>query len=181
MAARNPNVLWAQLSDKVFLTLDIQEAEKPVVNVTNNDNTGNVSYKGKAKSHALGADFHDYSLDLDLYGAVDPAKSKISATARHVVLVIAKEAGSEGFWPRLTKDKAKQPYIKVDWDKWVDEDDEGDEAADPTSQFDFSDLSGFGGSGGVGADDDEPLTGGGATPLDGGDSDDEELPDLEKA
>ena len=45
MAARNPNVLWAQLRDKVFLTLDIQEAEKPVVNVTNKDATGNISFK----------------------------------------------------------------------------------------------------------------------------------------
>jgi len=71
------------------------------------------AHRGKAKSHALGADFHDYSLDLDLFGAVDPKASKISATARHVVLVIAKEAGSEGFWPRLTKDNSKHPYIKV--------------------------------------------------------------------
>jgi len=70
-------------------------------------------YRGKAKSHAVGADFHDYNLDLDLYGAVDSKASKISATARHVVLVIVKEAGSEGFWPRLTKDKSKHPYIKV--------------------------------------------------------------------
>jgi hypothetical protein len=45
MAARNPNVLWAQMSDKVFLTLDIQEAEKPVVNLTNHENTGNISFK----------------------------------------------------------------------------------------------------------------------------------------
>ena len=70
-------------------------------------------YRGKAKSHALGADYHDYSLDLDLHGAVDSDKSKISATARHIVLVIVKESGSEGYWPRLTKDKSKHPYIKV--------------------------------------------------------------------
>ena len=67
--------------------------------------------------------------------------------------------------------------LQVDWDKWVDEDDEADEAAaDPTSQFDFSDLSGFSGAG-----DDDDDTGKGATPLGGEDSDDEELPDLEKA
>ena len=59
----------------------------------------------------------------------------------------------------------------------MDEDDEADgAAADPTSQFDFSDLSGFGGAG-----DDDDDTGKGATPLGGEDSDDEELPDLEKA
>lgn len=32
---RKPNVLWAQVSDKVFLTLDLQEAEKPKVQLVN--------------------------------------------------------------------------------------------------------------------------------------------------
>lgn len=56
---------------------------------------------------------HDYDLDLELYGAVDQDSSKISVTARHIVLVIAKKPGAEGFWPRLTLDKSKQPNIKV--------------------------------------------------------------------
>lgn len=74
---------------------------------------GFLKCRGRAKSHALGMDTHDYNLDLELYGAVDEAKSKISVTVRHVVLVIAKKEGSDGFWPRLTSEKAKQPYIKV--------------------------------------------------------------------
>ena len=69
--------------------------------------------RGRAKSHALGQETHDYDLDLELYGAVDQDSSKISVTARHIVLVIAKKPGSEGFWPRLTLDKSKQPNIKV--------------------------------------------------------------------
>lgn len=69
--------------------------------------------RGRAKSHALGQQTHDYDLDLKLYGAVDQDSSKISVTARHIVLVIAKKSGAEGFWPRLTLDKSKQPNIKV--------------------------------------------------------------------
>ena len=37
-AKRKPNVLWAQVSDKVFLTLDLQEAEKPNVQLLNDKN-----------------------------------------------------------------------------------------------------------------------------------------------
>lgn len=34
---RKPNCLWAQASDKVFLTLDLQEAEKPKVQLLNDE------------------------------------------------------------------------------------------------------------------------------------------------
>lgn len=34
---RKPNILWAQVSDKVFLTLDLQEAEKPKVQLINDE------------------------------------------------------------------------------------------------------------------------------------------------
>lgn len=30
----------------------------------------------------------------------------------------------EGFWPRLTQSSNKLPYLQIDWDKWVDEDEE---------------------------------------------------------
>ena len=76
--------------------------------------------RGRAKSHALGQETHDYDLDLELYGSVDQNSSKISVTARHIVLVIAKKPGFEGFWPRLTLDKSKQPNIKVSSLHYID-------------------------------------------------------------
>jgi hypothetical protein len=50
---------------------------------------------------------------------------------RHVVMSIDKEEG--GWWPRLLADKGKVAWVKVDFDKWRDEDDNdyagGDDAA----------------------------------------------------
>ena len=69
--------------------------------------------RGKAKSHATGAEAHEYELNLELNGPVDPEQSKISVTPRHVVLVIAKKVGSEGYWPRLSKEAGRQLHIKV--------------------------------------------------------------------
>ena len=43
---RNPNVLWAQRSDKVYLTIDVQEAEKPQVKLENDESGhGHVLFK----------------------------------------------------------------------------------------------------------------------------------------
>ena len=88
-------------------------------------------------------------------------------------------------WPRLLKDTGKVGRnIKVDWNKWVDEDEEEDKPDD----FDMSQLQNlqqFGGDGAGGmpglgnvnfvdmGGDDEDVNG-------AADSDDEDLPPLEK-
>lgn len=46
MAARKPNILWAQRSEKVFLTVDVQEAVKPQIKVENAaSGNGRVTFK----------------------------------------------------------------------------------------------------------------------------------------
>ena len=76
-------------------------------------NDSSSPYRGKAKSHAVGPEDHEYELDLQLFGAVSPDDSKISVTARSVFLLISKKEAGEEYWPRLTKAKAKQPNVKV--------------------------------------------------------------------
>lgn len=52
-------------------------------------------------------------------------ESKISVGVRSIVSVVQKAEG--GWWKRLLRGEGKAPhYVKVDWDKWADEDeDEG--------------------------------------------------------
>ncbi|KAI7842815.1 hypothetical protein COHA_003561 [Chlorella ohadii] len=103
------------------------------------------------------------------------------ATDRYITLAIAKK-GPQEHWPRLLKAAGKPaPNIKVDWDKWVDEDEE-EEGDDKMGGFDLSQLQNFanfaGGPGGMdfsGGDlSDEEEEGKG----DKAESDDD-LPDLE--
>lgn len=145
-----PQVLWAQRSDKVYLTIDLQEAKDPKISIDNDDEGGKVSFSASAVSHATGGDDHEYAIDLELYGKIDKEASKIAVNPRSVVLVLAK--AEPGFWPRLLRQKGKAPNnIKVDWSKWVDEDEEDDKP-----EFDISNLqdsSNFdlgGGMGGMG-------------------------------
>ncbi|XP_003550101.1 co-chaperone protein p23-2-like isoform X2 [Glycine soja] len=132
--SRYPEVLWAQRSDKVYLTVALPDAK-------------NVSVKcepqGLFTFSASGVQEEAYSFSLELYGCIEPEK------------------GEKGWWKRLLKSEEKPaPYLKVDWNRWCDEDDE-----ESTSDLVSDDDARF-----VGEDD--------------GSSDDEGmlyLPDLEKA
>lgn len=171
-----PTVLWAQRKDRLFLTIDLQDCKDPKVTLDSDDNHGTVSFRGHATSHATGPEEHSYILDLQLYGPIDKEDTKISQTDRTILLVIAKKG--EDFWPRLLKQPGKtSPNIKVDWDKWVDEDEE-DEAADKDMGFDmsqFQNFSNFGDMGGMSGDF------GAVEEDDSDDDDDGQLPELVKS
>lgn len=50
-------------------------------------------------------------------------ESKYNIGIRSIVYVIKK--AEQKWWSRLVKQEGKPPvFLKVDWDKWVDEDDE---------------------------------------------------------
>ena len=50
-------------------------------------------------------------------------ESKINVGVRGIFCVVQK--AEKGWWKRLLRGEGKTPhYVKVDWDKWVDEDEE---------------------------------------------------------
>lgn len=59
---------------------------------------------------------------------------------RVIEFVLKKKNEEEPFWPRLTNEKVKHHWLKVDFNKWKDEDDSEDE------------VEGGGGMGGFGGD-----------------------------
>jgi hypothetical protein len=76
---------------------------------------------------STGPEEHAYVIELDLYDEIDKEDVKEARTDRTITLAIAKKE-SGPHWPRLIKANGKAPpYVKVNWDKWVDEDEE-DEA-----------------------------------------------------
>ena len=93
-----PNVQWAQRSDRVYLTIDLQDTadSKPEISLSNDaeGKHGHLSFKGKGQSHATGSDAHNYALELDLYGPINVEESKVRVTGRGIVLVIEKQEKS---------------------------------------------------------------------------------------
>ena len=59
-----PPVLWAQRADKLYLTIDLQDAKNPKIDVTNDEDGGKISFSGVGHSHASGQEDHDYSLEV---------------------------------------------------------------------------------------------------------------------
>jgi cytosolic prostaglandin-E synthase len=105
MTMLQPQLLWAQRKDKLYLTVDLQDCEAPDIKVTNEDGIGKFDFRGKAKGT-------QYESSVPLYAEVDPENVKIANTARNVFLMVPKKEEGD-HWPRLTKEKGKQNHIQA--------------------------------------------------------------------
>jgi len=125
---QHPPVLWAQRKDKLFVTINVQDCSNPKLKLdkTNGSDVPQLRFTGKI------GDGTPVEVELSLHGEVDQDQARVSVTGRHVVVVIPKK--TEGFWPRLTKDKQPR-FVSVDWGKWVDEDEEAEQPEFDMSQF----------------------------------------------
>lgn len=133
----HPEIIWAQRSDKLFVTVELPDAKDSKVDL---DPDGKFSFSAKA-----GPNDQQYEASLELFEHINVEKSKTIKGSRHIICMI--EKAEKGWWPRLLKAAGRSPpFLKADWDKWVDEDDE-DEAGqmDPNflKQFQDTGMSGF--------------------------------------
>jgi len=159
---RNPVVLWAQRKDCVYLTIAVEDCKNADLKIE----ADKIIFKGD------GGDKNHYACTLNLNGNVKADASKYVARDRNIEVLLKKD--EEKYWPRLLKETTKMHWLRVDFNKWKDEDDSDDEMG--------------GGGGGAGGGNFEDMLsqmggfGGGAGDFGGPeeeDSDDEELPDLE--
>ncbi|KAH7405555.1 hypothetical protein KP509_15G075800 [Ceratopteris richardii] len=159
---RHPEVKWAQRSDKVFLTVELPDAINPKVNI---EPEGRFTFSATA-----GPENTLYELDLQFFDKINVEESKISVGSRHVFCAFIK--AEKKWWKRLlTSDGKPPPYLKADWDKWVDEDEENDGPSNKFDNFDLGSMSDFS---------DLNMGGAGMSGLDAGDESDsdDEVPEL---
>lgn len=130
----------------VYLTVLLPDAKDSKVNL---DPEGVFTFSATA-----GAGDRHYELKLELLDKVNVEESKISIGVRSIVCVLQK--AEPKWWNKLLRGDAKTPhYVKVDWDKWVDEDDEADAGPGDMdmNSMDFSKFGDMGGMmGGMGGD-----------------------------
>ncbi|VDM38990.1 unnamed protein product [Toxocara canis] len=126
MAAKplHPLVQWAQRESLIYLTIEVDKVE--AINITPKD----LHIKGKY----AGAET-EYEATVEFYADVKTDYRKID-NDRHLELVLNKE--TSGWWPRLLKTQGKVPWVKVDFNKWKDEDDEEDDLDGGPGGFDFN-------------------------------------------
>lgn len=90
------------------------------------------------------AEGKEYSVNVEFFKKVDSAGSTYKVLPRSVQMLLKKDKSDQDeFWPRLLADKAlEKNQVKVDWNRYVDEDDEAE-------GFDMSNLEGGSGMGGM--------------------------------
>ncbi|KAH9497568.1 Prostaglandin E synthase 3 (Cytosolic) [Dermatophagoides farinae] len=184
---------WAQRKDLVYLNFQVQDVVNPEVVVEKDK----IIYRAETK------DKQKYESILNLYGEIKPEESKWINRDRGAEFVLIKtESGP--YWKRLLKEDTKYHWLKVDFNRWKDEDESDDEAGGGGTNFEdmMRQMGGLGGGmggmgmpgmggmgmpgmGGMGM----PGMGGMGMPGMGGnfddleddekDSDDENIPDLE--
>ena len=133
LVATPPSVSWAQRSARVFLTFNV-ECEKPDIKIEQKA----VSFKGICTP-----DQKLHEVVIPLYSDIDPDKSSYTNKGRLIEVVLAKAKIDDPFWPALTSDKKKHHWLKVDFNRWQDEDESGDDFDDMNDMF-SSKLGNFG-------------------------------------
>ncbi|KAG8475339.1 hypothetical protein CXB51_032157 [Gossypium anomalum] len=135
---RHPEVKWAQRTDKVFITVLLPDSKNAKVNL---EPEGVFNFSATA-----GTDNNTYELKLDLFDKVNVEESKINVGVRSIFCIL--EKAEKVWWKKLLRGDGKAPhYVKVDWDKWVDEDEDKGLGDLDLGGMDFSNFGGMGGMG----------------------------------
>ena len=106
-----PQVKWAQRPKLLLITICLEDCKSPSIEMLANC----LKFRGKG-----GTDKKSYKLDLEFFKSIIPEKSRFAVRERGVDFVIEKvESGP--YWDRLVLEDTKHPWIRVNFDKWVDE------------------------------------------------------------
>jgi prostaglandin-E synthase len=138
-------IKWAQRSDSLYITIALADVKDETITITDTE----LKFKGKSESK-------DYEVDIKFFKPVDGKGSTYKVLKRSVQMHVmkAKEEGKEDdddetFWPRLLEDKLlEKNQVKIDWDRYVDEDEEED--GFDTSGLEGGNAMGMPGMGGMG-------------------------------
>ena len=127
----NPNILWAQDRNTLFLTIEIKEMLKENIQILNKEIIINMNNSNNIN------ETNENVYKLELYGEICSEASNIIIKDTNIKLNLKKNLSS--FWKRLSK--TKQNNINIDWQKWVNESD-SDSDDDDEDEF-FRDFTNF--------------------------------------
>ncbi|KAL8606724.1 hypothetical protein ACOMHN_018758 [Nucella lapillus] len=121
-----PFVYWGQSSDIVSLKIALRNTEDEQVELTEDGLSFKATGDG-VKGNNL------YSVQLAFYLPIDPENSRYRRTDTCVEFQIKKTAIET--WPRLTEERVKLPWLKIDFDKFMVEGESEEETNSP-EEFD---------------------------------------------
>ncbi|CAG5118870.1 unnamed protein product [Candidula unifasciata] len=125
----SPFVYWGQSKENISLKVDLRSVENVEVSLT--EEGLDFSAQGQGIKG-----INIYSFHLDFYLRVNPEKSRYRKTDTAVEFQIEKSVPET--WPRLTSERTKLQWLKIDFDKFMQDEseleDNSDDAATDNSQ-----------------------------------------------
>jgi len=136
-AAVAAQTLWAMRTDKVYMAFEVEDAENVEVMFEEQRIIFTCS-QPKLINNKKSNEMKKYRNEIDLFGKVKPADCGYQIFGRCIKCLLPRQEVGE-YWPRLTKEKQKIHWLKVDFSRWRDEDDdEGEDKLD--SDFDMNKM-----------------------------------------
>jgi len=113
-----PTVSWAQRKDVLYLKVKVPEHSKPEIKITEDSLALNCE-DGAGKI---------YQLDIKFLKHVDPFQFQIKHVkiGNYVEMTIRKADCDAPYWPRLVASQDKQHWLRVDFNRWKDEEEADD-------------------------------------------------------
>lgn len=111
----SPFVFWAQTEDRISLRVSLQDVSAPAIKATK----GSLEFS----AHGVGANEgrNEYYFKFVFLKEINP---NIQVNKKQMEINIIIEKVELEWWPRLTFDGFKPAWLKLDFDKLMDEDDE---------------------------------------------------------
>jgi hypothetical protein len=123
--AQNPPLMWAQDKTRIFVTIKLQDVTDEQIDFTPNS----FAFRGVIRSPPVA---YDHTLELFQEIVPDDAETKYVKYGRYLQLNLRKK--DDGiWWSRLAKSQQKLHNVRIDWEKWVD-DDEADAKVSPKAK-----------------------------------------------
>jgi prostaglandin-E synthase len=110
----NPPLMWAQDTTRVFITIKLQDVQNEEIIFR----PGEFVFKGQVRNPDA-----SYNHTFELFEEVipDDPETKYNKFGRYLQLNLTKKDSSI-WWPRLAKTANKLHHVRIDWEKWVDDD-----------------------------------------------------------
>eukprot|EP00007_Cunea_sp_BSH-02190019_P000848 CAMPEP_0174249122 /NCGR_PEP_ID=MMETSP0417-20130205/43420_1 /TAXON_ID=242541 /ORGANISM="Mayorella sp, Strain BSH-02190019" /LENGTH=156 /DNA_ID=CAMNT_0015328991 /DNA_START=28 /DNA_END=498 /DNA_ORIENTATION=+ len=111
-----PEVRWAQRKDILYVKIDVSGIEgKP-----------SIQLKPEGFEFKATGEEGSYGVSVNFFDEIVPEESEYHVAPRYYEMILKKKNTDADYWPCLTKEKLKTWWLKVDWSRWVDEDEEAE-------------------------------------------------------
>jgi len=140
MSPNTAPIKYAQRKDSLYLTIALADVKNEKIVLTDTE----LKFEGNSGDKP-------YQVNIEFFKEVDSEGSTYKVLPRSVQMhILKKDKEEEEFWTRLLKDKMlEKNQVKIDWDRYVDEDEE-EEGFDMSNMDGASGMGGMPGMGGMG-------------------------------